>query len=116
MYFCAECGMRIVKFIEKNGKIFGICGNGHETAIETQESTIKTSIEKEGVRESQIIINEGKKFTEQAITSITCPHCGGRRSRVIRTFMLFGDEDQINIMECLECGKNFRVGTGVSGH
>jgi len=108
--------MRIVKFVEKNGKKFGICVNGHETDIEIQEPAIKTSIEKESIQESQIIIKENKKITEGTITSITCPHCGGRKCMLIRSFMLFGDEDQINIMKCLECSKNFRVGSGVSGH
>ena len=56
--------MRIVNFVEKNGKKFGKCRNGHETPIEIQKPTIKTSIEKEGTQESQIIINEGRKFTE----------------------------------------------------
>jgi len=49
------------------------------------------------------------------ITSIACLHCEGRKCIIIKSFMLFGDEDQINIMRCLKCGKNFRVGKEVSG-
>jgi len=111
MQFCPECGMRIVKAVEKDGKNFGTCVNGHITPLPNTVPIITKKI----THESGIIIDEGKQLEGGTITSIPCPNCGGRRSRLINSFMLYGDEDQVNIMKCLDCGKNFRVGKGVSG-
>jgi len=105
--------MRIVKFVKKGGENFGICLKGHITPLGIQKSDAELGEKRKDIRESIVIID--KKLEKQTITLIACPHCGAKKSRLVRSFMLYGDEDQVNIMKCLDCGKNFRVGTGVSG-
>ncbi|RKZ05560.1 hypothetical protein DRQ05_06245 [bacterium] len=57
-----------------------------------------------------------KTEEEISTTSEPCPFCGARASIRIRSFYMFADEDEVNIMKCTKCGKNFRVGSGVSGY
>jgi DNA-directed RNA polymerase subunit M/transcription elongation factor TFIIS len=107
--------MRIIKITKKDGENFGICVKGHITPLETQESHAEANEKKKTIYESMVIIDKDQYLKEQTITSLPCPYCGSRKSKLVRSFMLYGDEDQVNIMKCLNCGKNFRVGKGVSG-
>jgi len=120
MRFCPKCGMMIIKYLKKDGRSFGICLKGHETLFDSQKIDTEREIEKKNIsrnksRNEIVIIDKDTKLRSQTITSIACPYCGAKRSILVSSFVLYGDEDQVNMMKCLNCGKNFRVGTGVSG-
>lgn len=120
MHFCPECGMRISKIIKENGEIYGLCLNGHRTHLKSSRNNLKITTERGKRNDNQqsgiVVISEKQRFQEGAGIPIACPHCGARRCKLLTSFMFAGDEENVNIMRCLNCGKNFRVGVGLPGH
>lgn len=116
MKFCPECGMMPVKFVKKNGEIFGVCNKGHEFPIDSLEVKKYESIKKSNnLRKTTpggpIDIDKEKEFNQHKTTSsIACPKCGSKKCKLLYSFTPYGDEDQINIWKCQDCGKVFREG------
>jgi DNA-directed RNA polymerase subunit M/transcription elongation factor TFIIS len=104
--------MLILKYVRKDGKMIGICSNNHEIPVDTSQVRVTYNLQK---KHERIVIEAIKESKDKEINSIPCPHCGSRRTIIVDSFVMYADEDQVVIVKCLDCGKNFRAGTGVSG-
>jgi DNA-directed RNA polymerase subunit M/transcription elongation factor TFIIS len=110
--FCPKCGKVILKYVRKDGKVIGICSNNHEIPVDTSQIRVKYPSKKKHVA---VVVDTTEECKNEEIDSIPCPHCGSRRTKILYTFVMYADEDQVVIVKCLDCGKNFRSGTWVSG-
>lgn len=108
MLFCPECGMRFVKFFEKNGKKFAVCKKNHVVEIKKGPPLI---VRKKTERD--IVIVEGKNEGDDnstPLTIVSCPYCGSKNCTFFRTYTIHADEGDVSFLKCLDCGKNFRCG------
>ena len=112
MNFCEICGARIVKYVRKDGKLYGLCRKNHLTPIQSGEVKKNVSINIDAGEPSIVIIDQ--KSDDMPLRGVRCPYCGGEVI-LLTSFVLWGDEDTVHLCKCLKCKRNFRVGAGVSG-
>ena len=121
LLFCSECGNRIRKFIKgkiirgefrevENGEIFGICINEHMNRLDPSEAIERYTVRREKNFKETIIIKDKNELKDKIAISISCPHCGGGKGKLLYSYTSHGDEENTNIIRCLSCGKNFRSG------
>ena len=76
---------------------------------------LKDLKKEEGIKEKEK--EYGIIEPKESVTTLeTCPNCGAKKCTRVRSFYIFADEPEVTILKCLECGKNFRSGSGVSGY
>lgn len=116
MHFCPKCGM-VLKVVKKEGNYFGKCVNGHEIPLLSKDLVIRIDLTntKERRKESVILVDTTNIHEENTDSGITCPTCGSNKCKIISSFTMYADEDQVVIVKCLECKRNFRLDSGVSG-
>ncbi|MHB1908015.1 MAG: hypothetical protein ACYCQJ_03975 [Nitrososphaerales archaeon] len=68
-------------------------GESTEKTVVTEESTAKTR-------------------NEDNLDAISCPHCGSNELVLKYHGVTRGDEDALELYECLKCGRSFRHGYG----
>ena len=49
---------------------------------------------------------------EESFSSEPCPKCGSRKTSISRSFYMYADEEEVNILRCSKCGHKFRLGSG----
>ena len=110
MDFCPKCGT-VLRQEKKDEKIIMKCGKcGYNVDFELEKHkvqlyTLKTK------KEIIVVGNKPEEgYKNDNIIFHKCPFCDHEKAYVKFQGVLWGDEDTIEIYECVKCGKSCREG------